>query len=58
MFQPPTERALLAAAERGDIGEVKKLAQEGWNPNCKDECAFTPLHRALLGRVIWKCADI
>jgi ankyrin repeat protein len=49
-FQEVFEREKLHfAADDGDIEEVKKLLEEGYQPNLFDELGNTPLHYAAMG---------
>ncbi|KAL2740363.1 ankyrin repeat domain-containing protein 49 [Vespula squamosa] len=46
----PDEKAILSAAENGDIRKIKRLLMKDLNLlECKDKDGYTPLHRACYG---------
>lgn len=49
-FLEPDEKAILAAAEEGDLEKIKTLlGQNSLLLECTDKDGYTPLHRACYG---------
>jgi Ankyrin repeats (3 copies) len=42
----PVDEALLAAASKGDLGEITRAVEKGADVNAADEDGITPLYRA------------